>query len=206
MSNHVTISIPSFLDYMHSTPRTCMNIIKRQRAMYLDPSTGGWHFYGPFLAGMRRAANSTDPDQVVEAVVQRSRAAQQQHYRQLAEGFRHWWPTIQATGVRAPDGVWTNGELTVKVRQLLGLRRPAGSTEIVLPYLKEPELSRDTAELGLRILERMAETAASGVIPVVLDVRRGKTFRLRRNTNRSDLDALLAGEAAKYVTLWRTAA
>ncbi|ALG07446.1 hypothetical protein AOZ06_11405 [Kibdelosporangium phytohabitans] len=67
-------------------------------------------------------------------------------------------------------------------------------------------MNQAAADLLLRILEREMERLLPGGTPVVLDVRRSKTYRLRRNTNRHELDALLAGEAAKYVAHWQAAA
>ncbi|WP_190824809.1 hypothetical protein [Saccharopolyspora pogona] len=55
---------------------------------------------------------------------------------------------------------------------MLGLRYRDGKTEVVLPYLKEPELGRDAANLALRILELHMNKLLPGAIPVVLDLRR----------------------------------
>ncbi|SDY00588.1 hypothetical protein SAMN05216215_1018114 [Saccharopolyspora shandongensis] len=209
----VRIGLGPFLDYVRSTPRGCVAIVKSQRRMYLDPDGQGSSFYGPLSAGLRRAVNSTDPEQVIAEVVKRSRPEQRRHYEELQSGFGRWWSKTKASGVPVASTEWVRAELAVRVlgsrepgSGVLGLRYRDGKTEVVLPYLKEPELGRDAANLTLRILELHMNELLPGAIPVVLDLRRAAPLRLRSNTNRDDLDAVLAGEAAKYVTHWQAAA
>jgi hypothetical protein len=206
LANPITIGAPSFLDYMRSTPRECINIIKGHRRMYLDPHSQGPRFYAPFRAALRRAASSVEPGQVIANAVASAWPTQRAHYVELENGFRRWWPAAKATGIPVQDSIWTSGELAVKVARPVGLRLRDDSTQVVFPYLKEPELTAEVANLILRILEVEMERLLPDAVPVALDVRRGRPFRLRRNANRSDLDAILAAEAAKYVTHWRAAA
>ncbi|MGP4017155.1 hypothetical protein [Saccharopolyspora sp. 5N708] len=204
----VQISLGSFLDYVRSTPRGCAGIVRDQREIYLDENSMAWAFYGPFRAALRRAVSSSDAVEVIASAVRQARPVQQPHFRELHAGFERWWRRVEVTGVPMFSGRWSIGGLAVTIseRSSLAVRHPDGRTEVVLPYLKEPELGADTANLALRVLERAMPVLRPGATPMVLDLRRGKPLRLRRNANRAELDALLAAEAAKYLTHWTAVA
>lgn len=201
------ISVSSFLDYTCSSPRGCMSIVREQRRMYLDPTGKASAFYGPFRAGLRRAVNSTDPREVIAGVVDKAHPVQLPHFRTLQQGFERWWSTSTVSGVSVPSALWSEQALNVTLarQSLLGLRYTSGVVEVVLPYLKEPELNRELASPTLRILERSMDDLIPGAEPMVLDVRRGRPLRLHSKTNRTHLDALITGEAAKYLAHWQAA-
>ena len=174
--------------------------------MHLNPITGAWNFYGPFLASLRRATNSSSPHDVIDAVVRRARSSQQAQYRQLATWSHRWLAATRATQISARATSWTRGDLTVALRSLTGLRQPDGGTDVVPPCMREPGLTGETAGLALRILEESVATSGRVCRPVVLNVRQAQSYRLRRSSNRNDLDAYLHAEVAKHVAHWRAAA
>ncbi|MCA1186483.1 MULTISPECIES: hypothetical protein [unclassified Saccharopolyspora] len=196
----------SFLDYMHSTPRGCIKIVKDQRKMHLDPDRKASYFYDPIRVALRRALNSVTPQQEFSKAIDRANVTQYLHFVELERGFSKWSRKVNATGVKVTAGAWRAGDLDVTLHNLLGLRHSSGKTEAVLPYLKEAALTPDAANPILRVLEREMPALLVGASPVVLDVRRGSSFKLRRNTNRADLDALLTAEAAKYTAHWHAVA
>lgn len=173
--------------------------------MYLDPTNTAPAFYGPLRAGLRRAVNAPNPSQVLADVIANARPAQRGHYLGVITGFNTWWPRVHATGVRAHDAAWTCGSLTVSVTLPIGLRHRDGSTHLMFGYLKGEPLQADAARLLARMLEHLIPDMLPGATPLVVDLRRGKPFRLAANTNRADLDALLVAEAAKYTTHWHAA-
>lgn len=207
-SDSVQIGLAAFLDYTRSNTRGCVNLVKAQRTMYLDPDRRASAFYGPFRAALRRAVNSPDPERVLTRTVAKARPVQRSHFEALRAGFLQWWGKTRATGVPISSGRWQCGQLTINIpnQGCLGLRYRNGRTELVLPYLKEPELTAEDAYPALRILELESDEMLPGAAPAVLDVRRGKLHKLRKNTNRGDLDAYLEAEAAKYLVHWQAAA
>ena len=202
----IKIGATSFLDYIMSTPRGCTKIVKAQRSMYNDPESQAFHGYESIKSGMKRAISSTDAEAELAAVIAKATKQMAPHYEAIATGFIAWRGRSKGTGVRARDAAWASGNLTVTLRHIIGLRQPDGSELAVLTYVKEPVLTQDSADLLLRIMDLEMGNILPGATSTVLDARRGKPFRLRRNANKPDLDAALAAEAAKYVTHWTAVA
>lgn len=206
--NHIRISAASFLDYVRSTPRGCIDLVKQQRKMYTDPDSKGSVFYGPIRTALRRALNSPTPQQEFVRAVDDAGPSQYPHFIELERGFSRWWRSSRArsAGVKVSGAVRRIEGLNVTLHNLLGLRYANNETAVILPYLKDRPLSSDIANPVLRLLELEMAQLLPGAHPVILDVRQAQSFKLRKNTNRDDLDALLRGEAAKYATHWRAAA
>ncbi|MEU4801232.1 hypothetical protein [Actinosynnema sp. NPDC023587] len=190
-----------------STPKGCVKIVKAQRNMYNDPSNQGFYGYESIKSAMRRSVTATDPRSVLDRSVAKATVQMSSHYEAIASGFDAWLRRAKGTGIPAKsETIWTIGNLTITLRHLIGLSLPRAPKVIVLTYVKEPPLTQDSADLLLRIMEHAMPTILLGAVPMVVDTRRGKSFKLRANTNRADLDAVLAAEAAKYVTHWMMAA
>src|SRR5690606_36810586 len=140
--------------------------------------------------------------------VAKARPVQRGHFEALRAGFLQWWGKTRATGVPISSGRWQCGQLTINIpdQGRLGLRYPNRPTGLGLPYLKEPEPTAQDDSPAPRILELGSDGMPPGAAPAVLDVRRGKPHKPRKNTNRGDPDAYLEAEAAKYLVHWQAAA
>ena len=112
----------------------------------------------------------------------------------------------RATGVPTGAARWQAGDLALRVRPHLGLRLPDGSKAAVLVYVKETPMTQEAANVGLRILQQTVADTLPDAVPLVVDARRGRAFRMSRRTNLAKLDALIAAEAAGYVVHWRMSA
>ncbi|QQQ77588.1 hypothetical protein IOD16_03450 [Saccharothrix sp. 6-C] len=210
----ISVTALSFTEYAMSGQRGRISIVSEQRRIYLSSEQWVAGFYNPMRDAMRRAANSPDPaaelDKAVEAAHRQPRAGQPRAYEELREGFLPWLRSTRATGVPTSAAKWRTGDLALRVRPHLGLRMPDGSRAAVLVYVKETPMTQEAANIGLRILQQtMPDTlpgATPEVVPLVLDARRGRAFRMSRRTNLAKLDALIAAEAAGYVVHWRMSA
>ncbi|NUT54112.1 MAG: hypothetical protein HOV94_43505 [Saccharothrix sp.] len=206
----ISVTALSFTEYVMSGQRGRINIVTDQRRIYLSTEQWVAGFYNPMRDAMRRAVNSPDPaaelDKAVEAAHLRTRAGQARAFEELREGFLPWLRSTRATGVPTAAARWRTGELALRVRPHLGLRMPDGSRAAVLVYVKEAPMTQEAADVGLRILQQTAADTLPGAVPLVLDARRGRAFRLSRRTNLAKLDALIAAEAAGYVVHWRMSA
>ncbi|RKT52995.1 hypothetical protein [Saccharothrix australiensis] len=203
----VSVTALSFTEYVMSGQRGRISIVSEQRDVYLGSDPWVCGFYNPVRDAMRRAANSPDPDAELDrAVRSASRNGQLRAFEEVRAGFLPWLKATRATGVPVSATRWSAGELSLRVRPHLGLRMPDGSTAAVLVYLKEREMTQESANVGLRILQRTVADTLPGATPLVLDARRGRAFRMAKRTNLAKLDALIAAEAAGYVVHWRMSA
>ncbi|MFI9006611.1 hypothetical protein ACIGNX_05170 [Actinosynnema sp. NPDC053489] len=206
----ISVTALSFTEYAMSGQRGRISIVSEQRRVYLAPEQWVAGFYNPMRDAMRRAANSPDPaaelDKAVEEAHRHPRAGQPRAFEELREGFLPWLLATRATGVPTGAARWQAGELALRVRPHLGLRLPDGSRAAVLVYVKEAPLTQEAANVGLRILQQTMADTLPGAVPLVLDARRGRAFRMSRRTNLAKLDALIAAEAAGYVVHWRMSA
>ena len=201
------IGAEPFLDYIHSDPSNCIDLVKRHRRMYLDPSSKGFAFYGPVHKALRRAFNSIAAPGEFSPAVDGASTVQYRHFAELERGFATWWRTAKAhpSGVRVAQAVHHVEGLNVTLANLIGWRY-ANKIELVLPYLKEKPLTPGSANPMLCLLERETPDLLPEARPAIFDVRRGKVFRLRKDTKRKDHYAYVRAEAAKYVTHWNAMA
>lgn len=181
---------------------------KTHKERYLGTDSMAWATYSPLFAAMRRAVNSTDPRATLDGVVAWAilkRDWRGAAFRTAANGFLDLLP-VGATGVKVTAPRWSEGDLTIVVRDLLGLRLPNGRFLLVAPYVKDTELDQESADILLYLLESVIDDVLPGATPVVWDTRRGKAFRLNVRTNRHQLDVSVRGLAAKYLREWDLAA
>ncbi|MFD1149028.1 hypothetical protein [Saccharothrix hoggarensis] len=206
----ISVTALSFTEYVMSGQRGRISIVSDQRRIYLSPDQWVAGFYNPMRDAMRRAANSPDPAAELEAAVAAAhrlpRPGQPRAFEELREGFLPWLKATRATGVPTAAARWQAGELALRVRPHLGLRMPDGERAAVLVYVKEPPMTQEAANVGLRILQQTTADTLPGATPLLLDARRGRAFRMSRRTNLAKLDALIAAEAAGYVVHWRMSA
>ncbi|GLY49051.1 hypothetical protein Lesp01_27070 [Lentzea sp. NBRC 102530] len=202
--NNVSVTALSFTEYVMSGQRGRINIVSEQRGMYLAADTRVCGFYNPIRDAMRRAVNSTEPEiELKKAIMSANRTGQPRAFEQIADGFLPWLGAFKATGVPVEGATYRAGELTLKVRPHLGLRKKDGTSYAVLVHTKEAPLTREAANVALRILQHTVADTLPGATPMVLDARRGKAYQMPARTNLGKLDVLIAAEAMGYVTHWK---
>ncbi|MFB9906806.1 hypothetical protein [Allokutzneria oryzae] len=196
-----------WLDYVLATPKQAVGIARAHRQRY-EGNSMAYAMYSPLHAAMRRSLNSVDPrtplDNVVAWAVQK-RDWRGPAFRKAANGFLDLLPA-GATGVRVAQESWTESELTIVLRDLLGIRLTSGKLLLVAPYCKELELHQDAADILLLMMESVLDQALPGATPVVWDTRHGQAFRLHARTNRRILEVAARGLVAKYLREWSLAA
>jgi hypothetical protein len=202
------ISLPMFMDYANERGSGRMAIVQQQRKRIEDPEQQAFRYYAPAVRSLPLAIASTDPEAVLDAMLaQTTSTHQRQHHVELRDGMLTFIRKHHPSRVPVANGCqWVTPDLTVIIRQHMGIRMPDGSVFVVLLYLKQPPLTQDVANTGLRIIETQLPALLANGLPRVLDVRRARIFPLRRNANRRKLDAWLRGEAAGYAAHWAAAA
>lgn len=185
-----------------------MSIVQQQRRRIEGPDQQAFYYYSPAARNLPLAVASTDPEAVLDAMLNQTTSThQRKHHVELRDGMLAFIREHNPSRVPVATGCqWVTPDLTVTIRQHLGIRMPDGGVSVVLLYLKQPPLMEDAAKAALRIIETQLGALLAEGLPRVLDVRRAKIFALRRNANRRGLDAWLRGEAAGYAAHWAAAA
>lgn len=202
------ISLPMFMDYANERGSGRMSIVQQQRKRIEDPEQQAFHYYAPAVRNLPLAIASTDPEAILDAMLNQTTSThQRQHHVELRDGMLTFIRKRHPSRVPVANGCqWITPDLTVTIRQHVGIWMPDGNVSVVLLYLKQPPLTQDAANAGLRIIETQLAALLADGLPGVLDVRRAKIFALRRNANRRNIDAWLRGEAAGYAAHWAAAA
>ncbi|WP_026316486.1 hypothetical protein [Actinokineospora enzanensis] len=199
----VTVSASSFAEYAAGDRRRRTEIVTAAHERAADPDNCGRVFYLPILAAMATAARSEYPERVLSGAVAAAELnGQPRAFAEVADGFLAWWWRSRLTAVDSGATVLRVGELELVVAPHLAVRDRHGGTQIVLFHLKEAPLTKDAANAALRVLAVCEPELLAGARPLVVDVRRAKEHRLRRDLSTTRLDAWLSAEAAAYSTHW----
>jgi hypothetical protein len=205
--SRVQISALSFVEYCGCRNSRRIDIVNEQRSIYLSEDGKFPGYYQPVRTAMRKACNSTEPAREFDLAIGKANLrGQERAFTQIKQGFLPWLRRQGASGVGVTGTAWSVGDLDLKVTPHLGLRLPDGTALAIFAYLKEAALTRDAANVALRIMQRTVEHSMPGAVPLVLDVRRGKGYAVPARGDLARLDALIAAEAAGYVVHWRMAA
>jgi hypothetical protein len=190
-----TISLGGFVDFAAATASgritAVHNVIENEFSDY-DP---GHDFYrGIRLAISEGIANNNDVTRMQRAVEDcspRRRAS----YESLATGWSGWRRGKNLEVFSQPLR-WRDGELEVRVSPKFTWQQQR-EKQLVWPYFKDPELSRDAVQAAIRLIEMTFPESAGR--PSVLDVRRQLIYNPVRR--RRGFDAWLSGEAAAFVSM-----
>ncbi|WP_336157061.1 hypothetical protein [Amycolatopsis sp. VC5-11] len=196
-----------FLDSVVAGPRKLRQVVAAQKELYTSADQPGWIYYGDLYTGLKAAVNSVDPSGTLDKVVRKAAEANDARglaFREASDGFLKLM-SKGATGVPVKTARWTDGDLTVVMRRMIGLRQKNGTVLYVAPYVKCEPLDQDGADVLLYLMESVLDQALPGATPVVWDVRRGKAFKLRKNTNRVALDHYVRAQARAYMYMWNAA-
>jgi hypothetical protein len=214
-SNNGKISLPNltaggWVEYVGADLHQSVTMVRKHRQATSDP--GGFAArasYWPLLAGQLRCVNLPDPVAELRIVVATAAAKgdwRGEAYRTAAGGFFTLLPE-GATRIKVPRGVaWSNGDLQVKMPNLLGLYLADGSRRVIHIHNKKQPLTRLQADRLLVLMYDVVDELVPGADVVVWDTQRGREFRLRPGTNLAELRISALGLAARYVTEWSMAA
>lgn len=159
---------------------------------------------------MRRAVKSGrrlgDDQAVMTSAVANSYFRMRPHYEECAAGWLRYLAARGAsTLVDVRTGRWQSGNLAVRVTPDLALEYPDGTVEAIKLYLPVDPVPESTAQTMLWLLQETMPQTCPGAIPVVVDVRRARSFT--QLPTRAGYDAWLESEAASLAYLQaRTAA
>jgi hypothetical protein len=104
------------------------------------------------------------------------------------------------------DALGLLGGLPVKINPHLGLRYDDGHAEAVRLHFDEQPPSEESLLATLHLMGRHMDQVLPHAEPVLVDVRRGRTYRRDPGVRAEQVERWLAGEAAAFTAIWSTAA
>lgn len=194
------ISMTTFLDFVQASGRGRLSAILRAKAQYDARYQPATDYYKGLRERIQAMHQQSEPSSVLNQFLSDlDNSRKERNYRQCVRGYQAWLGRRQARWLGKSSRIWTSGDLRVKVNPELGLELDGERYRIKL-YFKENAAIRSRLEAMLRLLE-VTMPASEGIAPAILDVPRGRLIQLQRA--QPGLDALLAGEAAAFLTMWR---
>lgn len=104
------------------------------------------------------------------------------------------------------DTLASVGPLAVKVNPHFGLRYEDGRREAVRLHFDEEPPSREAVTAMLHLMARHMDQILPNAEPVLVDVRRGESYRMDPAGRVADVESWLTGEAAAFTAMWSTTA
>lgn len=201
-----TWKLGAIIDFVASGPGGQTRVVEQIHRMYTDEAARPWFYYDAMLHGIKRAMVSPDPyvvlQEVVDDVADETKAA---HYRELQVGATRWIRKNRPALVPVGSADWTDDVNVVNVKPQLGLRVGRSDWAVAL-YLKKAPLTQAAANSPLWMIERECPAILPGGHAAILDVRRGRMFKLRSNSAPKRLDASVAGTVASFAAIWNAIA
>jgi hypothetical protein len=121
-------------------------------------------------------------------------------YPALIAGHKKFIGKKKPTWFKPPTATWTAGGLSITVNPELGLEVD-GTRTVLKMYFKEEQLQKKRSEIIAHVMNQtLSPVSAAGTKFGLLDVRRGKVIAPPIPVKGHD--ALLAGEAASFATIY----
>ena len=120
-------------------------------------------------------------------------------YQECIAGFTQWRRGKTLVWKKALQSEWTRGRVAVHIAPELGVSI-RGKPHIMTLYFNKAEPSKKRLQVMAHLLNQLNGTAQTPVTVGILDMRRGRLHSPTRDV--SDMEQLLAGEAATFQTMW----
>lgn len=197
----VTVTMPTFTDFLHARGASRLTKIRDAKKLIDSPEDYPRVDYykslrRPLVETLVSGGDLTELDACLGALTDAKKVG---NYRAIRNGLAAWVGSTDFKGTEVIRRYWTSGELAVSVRPQARIKI-AGQWLVVYCYLKAEELDRYRVQPTLHLLK---QTHGDLGEPLLLDVRRSKTYQISGRSQRG-MDALLESEALAFVRLWES--
>jgi hypothetical protein len=198
---HRRISFTTFMDFVTANGQTKLSRIRTALSVYNADEYRAVDYY----LDLRHAIGKCFGGEGVGALDACLKAVEDErkgpHYGAAVAGLKKWIGRKKfERSFVVPPKVWVSGDLSVSVRPELGLVLK-GEPLVIKLYLKDEPIDQHRVN---PLLHLMRQTHGTVGTVAILDVRRGKLFKITRQVR--DIDAFLAAEAQYFVSLWNSLA
>ena len=194
------ISLTNFVDFTLKSGSPRLTYIKRAKALYEDGYSPAFDYWRTLRHAIIEMHSEDLGKRHLDAVRTKLSDTKKIHlYSKCIVTYKRWMgrKEIEWIGVRSTN--WTYEDLIVRINPELGLSINGANYLIKLYFRREP-LSQRRLDITLHLLQMAISGSRSGLLPAVIDVQRGKLFTPTMQI--PDIDALLSGEAAAFITMW----
>lgn|GEM_PF-1077512 len=179
--------------------------LRRQRV-----SRSGFNPHGQLVKALKADIRFRTGGSHLAAVVGQVAQRWQPLYATLTPGAQRYLESLgdlsQVELAQTHDALGMVGNLPVKINPHFGLRYADGHAEAVRIHFDDQPPSPDAYTATLHLMARHMDQVLPHAEPVLVDLRRGTTFRRPDVTSRPDqVERWLAGEAAAFTAIWSTA-
>ena len=194
----IRVTLTTFLDFVSATGPARITVVRKARQDYERGYAPARDYYRQLRLGIVEMHQSARTRRHLDDLLPTVSANKTGIYEAAINGYAQWMGRKQLHWAGAPpNGTWSVAELGVMVNPEL-LVTIEGSLHLIKLYFKATELSKAKVDEVLFLLQTLAP---QGATVGVLDVRRAKLYTPTRDI--PGMDALLLGEAAALVTMWR---
>ncbi len=193
------ISLTDFVDFVISqgTPRITKVRVLKERGKYAPR----FDFWRPLREAIEEFHKTGKSVQWLEQLASaQSDAKKQARYPGAVQGYKRFLRNKSPAWFDPPFARWQHAGLAVRVNPELGLTI-ADTPYVLKLYFKAEPLSKRRVDVITHLLEvALRRKAPKGAAMGIVDVERGRL--ILQTTPVSGLNALLAGEAAAFATMW----
>jgi hypothetical protein len=197
-STTVTISLGGLADFLTAGSSQKIGVVRTLVDLYAAPYNPGRDFYGKIRDAIDHGIIHGDDLRRVSEAVDDCHPKRRNNYEAVAQGWQGWRRRKELERF-ADTKYWHEQGLAVRVSPRF-VHRQRRSVDLIWPYFKGEELSRDAAQAAIRIMELACPPDAGR--PAVLDVRRGQIHQPRRRDR--DYDSWLRGEVSGLLRMYES--
>lgn len=194
----VTITLGGMADYVTASASQKLGVVRGLVDMYGAPYNRARDFYCDIREAIDEGLVLGDDGRRVQGAVADCSSRQRKSYEAVADGWQAWRGRKNLQRY-ADTRHWHEQGLIVRVSPRF-VHRQLRRRDLIWPYFKADELSREGAQAAIRLMELTCPADVG--TPAVLDVRRGRLHRPQRRDR--DYDTWLRGEVAGLLRMYES--
>jgi hypothetical protein len=194
------VSLTTFVDFVITSGTPRITAIRKAKRQYEEGYSPAKDFYKQLRDGIITMHEEGHARDFLDDIPTRVSERKQGLYETCIDSYKRWLGRKQISWNSKVSGVWTAGELTVNVNPELGISINGDNYVIKLYYKSDPPPKRSVDTILHLISTTLPRNLRRSRVGL-LYVQEGRL--IERTSEIPDIDALLIGEAAAFVSMWK---
>ena len=196
------ITMTTFTDFANASGRNRVTRVREAIAQYEEPYHPARDFWRPLRIGIEDMHNLELPNSsLYDLITNLSDGKKINLYPPKIDAYIKWLGRKQISWAGKSYGIWEYEDLRVAVNPELVLDIN-GRKHVVKLYFKAEQLAKPRIDTILHLMQITMPLKHMSATPCVLDISRGKLHK--PTVVIPYMDALLSGEAASFLTMWKS--